>query len=160
MAPSTNPLRLQVIDRFVTVLAAVVTGSSYFFTPGKVAKRFMHLDEISAFPCYMVTAGDKGQQIELTGAPDEYTEWFSVSVKGVIKDSEDTVTTCEQALRDVRKAINEDSKSGAAGSLGVLTDEVLAVEGPDMDDGMLSLQGYGFFDQRFRVRIHGDFGVL
>jgi hypothetical protein len=160
MPPSVNPLRLQVIDRIVTVLTAITTGSDYFFTPGKVAKRFMHESEISAYPCYMVSAGDQGGPIEMEGAPDAYEEIFYVSIKGVIKDSTDTVTKCEQALRDIRKAINTDSKLQTAGALGTLTDEVLAVQGPDMDDGYLSLQGFGFFDQKFRVRTHGDFGEL
>ena len=160
MAPSANPIRLQVIDRIVAVLGAITTGTDYFFPPGKVAKRFMHLEEINAFPCYMVMAGEKGQSIQLAGAPNEYDEVFSVSIKGVIKDSEDTVTTCEQALRDIRKAINTDSISGTAGSLGAIADQVTFVEGPDMDDGYLSLQGYGYFDQKVMVHIHGDFGEL
>ena len=159
-SPSANPIRLQVIDRVVTVLGAVTAGADYFFTPGRVVKRWVHLDEINAFPCYMVTAGEKGGQIITSGAPDVYEETFYISVKGVIKDSSDTVTKCEQALRDIRKAINTDSMSGASGSLGAITDSIKCTEGPDMDDGYLSLEGYGFFDQRVEVQIHGNFGEL
>ena len=160
MPSPTNPIRLQVIDRVVTVLGAITAGADYFFTPGRVYKRWVHLDEINAFPCYMVTASDKGGPIDTSGAPHVYEETFYISIKGVIKDSNDTVTKCEQALRDIRYAINTDSKSGVAGSLGALTDSIKCTEGPDMDDGYLSLEGYGFFDQRVEVKIHGDFGEL
>ena len=37
MAPS-NPLRLQIADRFKTVLAAIEAGDNYFYTPHKVEK--------------------------------------------------------------------------------------------------------------------------
>jgi len=160
MPPSANPLRLQVIDRIVTVLSAITTGSDYFFTPGQVAKRFMHSDEVQAYPCYMVMAGDKGGAITSQGLPYHHDEIFTVSIKGVISDDADTVTKCEQALRDIRKAIHADSISGAAGSLGVIAVSVWIVEGPDMDDGFLSLQGFGYFDQKVQVTINGEFGEL
>lgn len=159
--PSADPIRLQIIDRFVTVLSAITAGASYWYTPGKVSKGFLLVPDIPAFPCYMVMAGEKGGQIVPEGMPDEHTETFTVSVKGVVQcnSSAEAMTTIERALRDVRKAINDDSVSGSAGTLGVLAESVWIVEGPDMDDGYL-IQNYGFFDQRFQVKIIGLFGEL
>jgi hypothetical protein len=160
--PSALPLRLQVINRIVTVLGAITAGTDYWFTPAKVAKKFLTPEEAVGFPCYMVMAGEKGNRIELAGSPKVYDEFFTVSVKGIIKNSSDTVTDCEKALRDIRKAINDDSISGTSGTLGNMTG-VVAIridQGPDMDDGSWSINGYGFFDQPISVHITGDYGEL
>lgn len=157
--PPANPRRLQVLDRIVAVLQTITAGDDYFFTPGEVVRRFVHWSEAKVFPTYMVFAASGGK-VELSGAPDLYDEDVMVSVKGIVRHPEDTVSLIEKALRDVRRAINEDAKSGAAGSLGVLAVETRIEEGPETDDGYLSIEGFGFFDQRIRVRIAGDYGEL
>lgn len=156
--PSANPLRLQVIDRIVTVLSAITAGANYWYTPGKVNKGFLLVPDIMAFPCYMVMAGEKGGAIESSGLPDYYDENFVVSIKGVVKcsKSSDAVDMNEKALADIRKAINTDSVSTAAGSLGVIATLTWITEGPDMDDGYL-IQNFGFFDQKITVRINETF---
>jgi len=157
----TAPLRLQVIDRIVAVLQGISTGATYFYTPGTVAKRFIHWAECKSFPTYMVFTGSGGK-VELSGAAgdeSEYTEDFYVSVKGIVKDSVDTVTRLENSIADIRKAIDADSRSGAAGSLGALAVEVRIEDSPETDDGYLSLEGFGFFDQKVRVSIAGVMGV-
>jgi hypothetical protein len=159
--PPAIPLRLQAINRIVAVLQAITAGATYFYTPGTVAKRLIHLDECKAFPTYMVFTASGGK-VELTGAAgddSEYTEDFYVSVKGIVKDSVDTVTRLENSIADVRKAIDADSRSAAAGSLGVLAVETRIEESPETDDGYLSLEGFGFFDQKIRVSIAGVMGV-
>lgn len=159
--PSADPIRLQVIDRIVNRLSAITAGSDYWYTPGKVSKGFIMIPDIPSFPCYMVMAGEKGGEIVATGLPDHHDENFTISIKGVIKCSSgpDAVSMLERALRDVRKAINTDSISGDAGSLGVIAVKTWFTEGPDMDDGYL-IQNYGFFDQRVSVMITGEFGEL
>jgi hypothetical protein len=155
------PLRLQVIDRIVAVLQAITTGATYFYTPGAVVKRFVHWTECKAFPTYMVFTGSGGT-VELSGAAgddSEYTEDFFVSVKGIVKDSVDTVTRLENAIADIRKAIDADSRSGAAGTLGALAVETRIETSPETDDGYLSLEGMGFFDQKIRISIAGVIGV-
>ena len=67
------------------------------------------------------------------------------------------MTSVERALCDVRKAINEDSKSGVAGTLGVLAVETRIETSPEME---FSIDGFGGFDQRIRVKISGPFGEL
>ena len=59
-------------------------------------------------------------------------------------------------MRDIRKAIKADFLSDGAGSLGTICVHVDIDEPPDTDDGYLSLQGFGFFDQRIRIEISGD----
>lgn len=159
MPSPTDPKRLQVIDRIVTVLTAITAGANYFYTPYAVQKRFVHWAEAAGFPLYMVFSATGGK-VELGGAPDLYDEDFLVSIKGYVQDSTDTVSKMERAIRDIRKAINDDSKSGAAGSLGAMCVEVAIEEPPETDNGYLSLEGFGFFDQRIRIKIAGDFGEL
>lgn len=160
MSAPAIPKRLQVIDRIVEVLKGIETGSVYFYTPGSVNKRFTHWAECKAFPTYSVSAASGGE-VALSGAAgddSEYTEDFFVSVKGIIKDSEDTTTKIELCLSDVRKAIDADSRSGAVGSLGVLAVETRIEASAETDDGYLAVEGYGFFDQRVRVSIAGAMG--
>lgn len=161
-SPAALPLRLQVANRIYAVLGAITAGANYWATPGHVAKRFKHLNEIPAFPCYMVTPASGGRT-EYSGSPDEYDETFYLSIKGVVKCSDDSVTPMEQSLRDIRKAINDDSTdnttTGALGNIdGVV--EVRIEDGVETDDGYLSLDGFGFFDQKIRVTITGTEGEL
>lgn len=161
MAPATDPLTQQAIERIVTVLAAITTGASYFYTPAAVIKRFVHWREASFGPdnpLYMVFR-DSGGGIGYIGH-ELYCEDWNINVKGYVQDNNDTVTKLERAIRDIRKAINDDSKSEAAGSLGALAAAVTIEEPPETDNGYLSLEGFGFFDQRIRIRTDGDFGEL
>lgn len=161
MTTPAIPLRLQVINRIVEVLEGIVTGPVYFYTSGEVARRFIHWSECKAFPTYMVFTAPGGT-VELSGAAgdaSEYTEDFFISVKGIVKDNEDTVTRLERCIADVRKAIDADSRSGVAGTLGALTVQTRIEDSPETDDGYLSLEGFGFFDQKIRVSIAGVMGV-
>ncbi|MFA5284160.1 MAG: hypothetical protein WC347_01055 [Smithellaceae bacterium] len=152
-------IRLKVRERIVTVLKAITTGTDYWKAPYEVTKRFVGWMEAKGFPTYMVFVGTGGNT-DLAGAPDEYEEEFNVTIKGVVQDNEDPTAAIEHCIQDIRKAINVDSKSGIAGSLGVLADQTIQVDGIETDNGYLSGEGFGFFDFPFRVKIHGDYGVL
>jgi len=159
MAPATNPKRLQVIDRIVTVLKAIVTGDNYFYTPYDVTKRFVHWAEAKGFPLYMVHSASGGTIVY--AGEQQYDESFYVSVKGIVQDQNDTISKLEKAIRDIRKAINDDSESTAAGSLGTLCVQVRIDEPPETDNGYLQLEGgFGFFDQRIHIQITGEYGEL
>ena len=82
---------------------------------------------------------------------------MEILIKAYAKDELDPVTRVERALCDVRKAIDEDSKSGAAGTLGTLAVETRIETSPEME---FSIDGFGGFDQRIRVKITGTFGEL
>lgn len=161
MATPTSPLTQRVIERIIVVLSEITTGADYFYTPADVIKRFVHWREAKFTPdkpLYMVFR-DSGGTVEYIGE-NLYCEDWVVNVKGYVQDKADTVTKMERAIRDIRKAINDDSKGEAVGSLGAITAAVTIEEPPSTDNGYLSLEGMGFFDQRIRIRTDGDFGEL
>jgi len=160
MAP-TDPKTQQVIERIVTVLAAITAGANYFYTPIDVIKRYVHWREAKLAPTrplYMVFR-DSGGTITYIGENNYCADYF-INVKGYVQDASDTVTKLERAIRDICKAINDDSKGESAGTLGALAAAVTIEEPPETDNGYLSLEGFGFFDQRIRIRIDGEFGEL
>lgn len=160
MMPPANPLRLQVIDRIVAVLKAIVAGDNYFYTPYEVNKRLVLPEEAKGFPSYSVHA-DSGGVIECSGAgADEYTADFFINVKGVVKDMAAPGDVLIKCHRDVCKAIDTDSISGTAGSLGALGVETRVEEMPATDNGNWSPVGFAGFDQRIRCRIAGSYGEL
>lgn len=151
MAP-TKPLRLQVIDRIIVVLQAIVEGDSFWKTTGQVARRWIAPTEAIAFPVYGVHSSD-GQALEEDAG--EYREEFAVVVEGVIKSATDTVTEMEHALADVRRAVDADSRSGDPGTLGALT-VFVRVGRSWTDEGENVANGLGHFWQEFLVQIAGD----
>jgi hypothetical protein len=154
--PTDNPLRLQVIDRVVEVLRNIEQGDDYYASTGEVFKKFQHWEDCQGFPAYMVFA-DSGGTIE-GDMGGRYRQTFVLNVKGYVRDSEDTVAALERALADVRHAIDADTLPGAgAGSLGSLGALVFFREGPTTDNGYLSIEGYGFFEQKIEVEISGEF---
>lgn len=161
MAP-TNPKRLQVADRFVTVLEDIRAGSNYFYTPTQVVRRHIsdrEAQSASPNPVYMVfTMGGEGGSIVISGVPDGYDETFFIVIKGIIHNYSDPVQAVELCVRDVRKAINDDSKTGTSGALGdgSLTVQVRIDTPPEME----YYDDFGVFFQEFRIQIEGDFGEL
>jgi len=160
MAP-TNPLSQQCIDRVVTVLSAITAGSSFFYTPFDVKKEFLIWREAKFTkdkPLYMVSRGSGGA-ITYIGENNYEMEFF-ISIQGYVQDSSDAVTRLCRAIRDVQKAINDDSKGETAGTLGALAAAVTIEESPETDNGYFSPEDIGWFDQLIRVRIDGEFGEL
>jgi hypothetical protein len=151
---ATKSLRLQVIDRIFDVLKAIVAveGGDYFKTPGMVVKRWIGPKETIGFPVYGVFPGDGKEPEEING---EYTEEFEVVVKGVVKSATDTVTEMENAIADIRRAIDADARSSAVGALGTLTVYV-RVGVSATDEGENVAIGLGFFEQRIVVQIAGE----
>lgn len=157
-SPSSNPMRLQVLDRIQTVLAAIVAGSNYWYTPYGVGKKFVHWMEPNGYPYYMVFAGSGGPVESESG--NRFQETFHVTVKGYVQSNTDTVTVMEKALRDIRKAIMADAAGPVAGSLGALGALAFIKESAKTDDGYLSAEGFGFFDQDIEITIIGDWATL
>jgi len=160
MSP-TDPLTLQIINRIITVLKAIVAGDNYFYTPHDVAKKFVHWEQATLSPTkplYMIFR-DSGGSIEFSGT-NQYDETWYINIKGYVKDNADTVTKMERAIRDIRKAINDDSKSAEVGSLGDIAEQTIFETPPETDNGYLSSEGFGFFDMRVKVITSGDFGEL
>jgi hypothetical protein len=150
--------RVQVIDRIVEVLGEVGSGASYFKTPASVSKRYTHWKEVLSGPAYSVSLDSGGKITD--GTNHQRTEEFYVNVKGVVLDEYDAVTEIAHCLRDVRYAIDQDMQSTASGSLGNLCAALFFDEGAETDNGYLSLEGQGQFEQRIRIVITGTIGTL
>lgn len=156
----TTSLRLQVINRIVAVLQAITIGSTYWIKPYEVTKRLVLLEQAAGFPIYMVFTGSGGKGVTLEGAPNVYFEQFRVIVKGIVQDNNDTVTALEKSIQDIRMAINTDSISGVAGTLGLLGVETVMYGPVITDEGLLSDDGFAYFEQPVDITIAGDFGVI
>ena len=57
MPPSAEPIREQILDAVKTRLAALTTGSTYWFTPGEVSRDWKNYDEPTGYPFYGVIEG-------------------------------------------------------------------------------------------------------
>lgn len=153
MTMPTKPIRLQVIDRIISVLGDITAGSEYFVTPGMVSRRFVGPDGVVSFPVYGVFAGE-GQAPEQDSG--EYRETFDVMVCGVVKSSVDIVTEQEHALADIRQAVDRDSRDVTTiGSLGNLT-VLVELGASSTDRGENIALGLGFLEQHFRIQIASD----
>ena len=161
MAVLTSPKRLLVIDRCVAVLKAIDPSLGFFYPAYAVQKRLMHFKECGGFPTYMVFMG------AASGAPEahldnEYVETLAISIQGWVdmELGEPQSKLCK-CIRDVQKAINDDSKSVTAGSLGVLcANGMCDIGGVETDNGGFSLEGFAFFEQTVSVKLVGDWGEL
>ena len=91
---------------------------------------------------------------------ENFDETYYISIEGVVHDRADLGTKLEKAIRDVRYAIDQDAKSSAAGSLGVLAVQVRIDESPEVAYFSKNKDNFAVFDQKFRVQITGDFGDL
>ena len=150
----SDPLRLQVVDRIVGVLQSIQEGENYFFSPRQVTKGF--IAEPSAYPVYMVTS-ESGGDIEMH-SDAQFAETFYVAVRGIVQNAGDVVTPLERAIRDVRKAIEADFQPG--GTLITLATEVVFDTPPEIDYGFEGTGFLGYFVQRVRIRVDGEFGEI
>jgi hypothetical protein len=155
-----NPLRLQIIDRIVEVLEAIKgdAGATYWYTPNDVVKRFAEPEAVSGFPYYMIAPETSPQSPEHA---EERLDWeyFAVSIKAWVDlEGGEPTTKLEKCLADVRKAVMADCLSAAAaGSLGALT-VGSAIDTCETDSGILSIEGHGYFDQRFVFKLALSWG--
>jgi len=153
--PSAEPKRLQIIERWVTVLKAMRQGDGYWYTASEVVKQIVHEREVTAFPFYMV-------EYESSPGPPKsnlnhgFTEDLAVIVKGACDhEAGDTTTKLERCIRDVRTAIDADTSSGVAGSLGALG-VIVTIDALEIEHD----EKYGYFNQRFIAHIRGDWRSL
>lgn len=153
MTTPAKPLRLQVIDRIITVLGAMTEGTEFWETPGMVTRRYIGPGEAVAYPVYAVFPGD-GQAPEQDSG--EYRETFEVIIGGMVKSTVDIVTEMEHALADIRRAVDKDARDlTTAGSLGNLTVYV-TLGACSTDKGENISLGLGFLEQRIQVQIAAD----
>jgi hypothetical protein len=158
--PSTTPLRLQAIDRTVAVLKAIDGPSANFwYKPYDVVKRFMSFEEVGGFPTYMIFLGETQEDPE-EHLDNEYLITMPLSIDGWVNlelgEPQSKLCKC---ITDIEKAINDDFKSTAIGSLGQIA------AGWKMgrlrtDNGGFALNGFAWFEQTVNVQFVGDWGIL
>ena len=159
MSQPSDPKRIVIRDRTITVLKAITKGSDYFYEPFDVTKRFIHWREAKGFPTYMVHFDSGGENVTLSS--HQFDSAFYLSIKGIVRgDAEDPQTALIRANRDIQKAIDYDSHSGGAGSLVELGVLVKFEEQPITDNGYLAVEGFGFFDQRVRFQLISEYGTI
>jgi hypothetical protein len=162
MSWPTDPKSLQVIDRVVEVLKGIVGGGpDYFYTPD-VLKGFRMHTSVTKFPCYMVALEGMPERPRPT-LDSNYFQTVAVSIKAWVDlEQGESVTKLMRCLRDVQKAINEDTKPGAGPlSLGVICCQC-NVDTAEADSGFMAVEGrgFGYFDQRVVAVVEGDWGEL
>ena len=152
-----DPKRLLIIDRVVVVLRAIKAGDLFFYTPYEVVKGF--ISSPTGFPIYMVLSETGGEMT--MNLDQQYEETFYVSVRGIVQSNDDVVTPLERAIRDIRKAINDDFKPEAgAGSLITLASEMRIDGPPEIDYGFEGTHFFGYFTQRVRLGLYGEIGEI
>jgi hypothetical protein len=156
-----DPKSLQVVDRIVSVLKNVVAGADYFYTLGdNVIRGTQSFREITSFPYDLVYLASDSQEPEhqLDGTVIKY---LSIRVDGYVDGGveDDSIAMLIKHLRDVERAINEDSKSTAVGSLGQIADYA-HVGQAITDEGMMAGDGLAGFSLSVLVAISGEWGEL
>ena len=156
----TDPLTLQVADRFEAVLDSIEAGTNYFYTPQKVSKYPLDFEDAKFGNLYEVFVGEEaGSFVEVIGR-EAYDATFFITVVGTVFDRSDLVTKLIKSWRDVVYAIDQDSKSSTAGTLGVLGVQVRVDEGYEASYYAEGHDGFANFKQKFRCQISGDLGDL
>ncbi len=154
----TEPLIQKIRDRIITVLKAITAGDDYFYTPFKVEEKFISHEQLKGDPTYFVFIGD-AEPPEFAGVPDDYDQTFFVLVGGWVKDMSDPTKKAIRAMRDVTRAIDEDSKSASANTLGTMAHQVIP-DSWDTTKGNFSILGFEWFERRFKVLVSGTFDEL
>lgn len=156
MAPS-EPLRLTILKRFETVLAAITAGDDYFFTPHIVSKHPIEYELAKFGVLYQIFSGDEAGPVDYTVGHVTRDETFYVNVQGIVHDRADLTTKLERALVDIRKALDTDSISSTAGTLGQLTDYAKMDESATMAYFSDEEDDFALFNQKWIVHITGTY---
>lgn len=158
MSQPAETKRVLILNRLFEVLKAIRAGASYFETPASVSKRLTHWKEVTRGPAYSVHVDSGGVATPELG--DRRTEEIYFNVKGVVLEERDPATAVAHAIHDVRYAIDQDFLAGGAGSLQTLAINIFFDEEPETDNGYLSLEGKGQFEQRVRVIVRGTIATI
>ena len=152
-----EPKRIQVRDRFITVLELIQAVDGYYYTPDFVTEKPIEYAK-NPGKIRLIAYTDEGGAIENhSGAVDET---FYIAVEGWVEDMIDPNKKAERVIQDVRKAIDADAKNPSAGYLGGLCLQVVMDESAEVDNEMAT-EGINRFFQKFRCMITGaDFSGL
>lgn len=105
----TDPIDEQILTAIETRLKAIVTGATYFYTPGEVARDWKNWDEARSFPFYGIIEGEIQRQ------EDTYTTIdviLPVTIVGWVKHDAARRQHVNRAAADVIRAIYTDETWG------------------------------------------------
>jgi len=127
----TDPVDEQILAAIEARLKGLAKGSTYFYTPGEVARDWKNFDEVRAFPFYGVIEG------ELKRTEDTFTTvdvTLPVTIVGWVKSDQDRRVVLNRAAADVIRAIYTDETWGGLALitkvLSRATDEAAAAAKP------------------------------
>lgn len=162
MSTATEPKENQILDRIVTVLAAIAEGATYWYTPARVQKRYVHWAEYTGeYPLYMVSLGSGGER-GLTHSNKRIDVWTPISIKGYVQDNEDTAEKILRCYQDIRVALTAEMENGDAAALPSLGVKQCRIRDfPETDDGYLAHENSrGFFDLRIEIQTTDTLGYI
>jgi YHS domain-containing protein len=126
-----DPIDEQILDRVRARLAAIVTGDTYFYSPGETARDWKNWDEVKSFPFYGVIEGRRGRPI------DTFTKveaQLTVTIVGWIKHDANRRVVLNRAIADVIRAVYTDETWGGLALITdvpeIVTDEAAVVAKP------------------------------
>lgn len=152
-----DPKRIQVRDRFITVLDSIRAEDGYFYTPDMVTKKVVEFYKGPGKKRLIAYPDEGGEIVNHSGAVDET---FYMMVHCTVENYDDPHEVAEKVLQDIRRAIDADAKNPNSGYLGGICLQVVMDESANMFTEMAA-EGYVEFMQRFRCQITGaDFGGL
>lgn len=152
-----DPKRIQVRDRFFTVLDGIRAEDGYFYTPDMVTKNMTDFFKGPGKKRLTVYPDMGGNIVNHSGAVDET---FYMTVHGIIENYDDPHEVAERMLQDLRHAIDTDAKNPSTGYLGGICLQVVMDESVDMNTGFPEEERVTFL-QRFRCQITAsDFSGL
>ena len=132
--PPTDPRDEQILAALEARLKAIVTGATYFYTPGEVARDWKNFDEVKSFPFYGIIEG------ELRRTEDTYTKVdviLPVTIVGWVNGDKMAVNrriALNRCAADVIRAIYADEEYGGLALITKVvrrsTDEAFMVSKP------------------------------
>ncbi len=155
MSIPTDPKKVTIHARAVTVLEGIFQGDDYFYTPGNVqGKATLWKKRMADYELAVIFAGAEEAPTHHSGHRLEET--FTLVIGGAIRDHDgETQKALARALRDIRKAVFADMDAGTTGSLGALA--IRCQLGPWRSElGEGPLEGFGRFEQEFKFTVSGD----
>lgn len=148
--------RLQVLERVVDVLKTIQEGDDFWYSPRDVFMGYVR--EVKGYPAYSVRAA-MGEQPTIH-LDQQHEETFTVEIHGEVRAAGDIVTPREKCIQDVREAINDDFKPGGASTSLIGLASSMFIADLELEDGPEGDGFFGYFVQRVRFQIYGEYGEI
>lgn len=139
-----DPIDEQILAKIATRLGAIVSGATYFYTPGEVARDWKNWDEVKRFPFYGVIEGarvrteDTYTKVETT-LTAHIVGWVNGDKMGVSRR-----IAVNRAIADVIRAIYTDESWDGL---------VLITQVPEIatDEAAVAANPYAYFEIKLSI---------